>query len=106
MQNSWALESVTEAVVFLYSLVGLIHCTGPQRAVLHCFSKGIAVGKNSMEQQCCCTLNRDIKCTLKHRVDLGFSSVSLLAKHSALNILGASPLKDYSELGPKGAASG
>lgn len=67
----------TEVVVFLCSLVGLIHCTGPQRAVLHCFSKGIAVGTNCMEHQCCCTLNRDIKCTLKHRVSVMLPSTVL-----------------------------
>ena len=49
---SFCLSLTLKVVVFIYSLVGfyVIHCTGPQRAVLHCFSKGLAEGKSYIEQ--------------------------------------------------------
>lgn len=49
---SLCLSVTLKVLAFLYSSVGfyLIHCTAPQRAVLRCFSKGLAEGKSHAGQ--------------------------------------------------------
>lgn len=46
------LSMTLKVVAFLYGLVGfyLTHCTGPRRAELQCFSKGLAEGEGCAEQ--------------------------------------------------------
>lgn len=85
---SLCLSVTLKVVVFLYSLAGfcLIYCTGPRRAVLHCFSKGLAEGKSWMEQQCRCMMNRDIQYILRHRVSLGLVSARALPEHGDFSI--------------------